>query len=50
MNNTLGDDATRQRVIKNYPPQSPYEPRLSIFDKDYWESGLLGPVVIHAEV
>ena len=50
MNNTLGDDATRQRVIKNYPPQSPYEPRLSIFDKDYWESGLLGPVVIRAEV
>lgn len=44
--NATGDPATRDRVMRAYPPKSPYEDRQRQFDLDNHESGLFGPVVI----
>ena len=46
MANALGQPETRQRIIKAFPPKSPYEDKLAEFDKDFHESGLFGPVTI----
>ncbi|MBP5641262.1 MAG: hypothetical protein J6X55_17430 [Victivallales bacterium] len=50
MNNTLSAKDVRQRIISEFPPQSPYEDRLAVFDKDYHESGLFGPVSVSVQI
>ena len=48
--NNLGQPETRKRINANFPPKSPYEDRLFEFDKDFHESGLLGPVVLKLNI
>lgn len=46
LSNATGDLAARDRVMKDFPPRSPYETRQRVFNRDNHESGLFGPVVI----
>ena len=50
MANNLGQSETRKRIIKEFPPASPYESKLAEFDKDSHESGLFGPVTLSIDI
>jgi hypothetical protein len=44
--NQTGDAALRDRVIREFPPKSPYDRQQRIFDRENHDSGLYGPVVL----
>ena len=44
--NATGDLAARDRVMRDFPPKSPYEDRQRVFNQDNHESGLFGPVLV----
>ncbi|MBQ6471311.1 MAG: hypothetical protein IJJ33_04965 [Victivallales bacterium] len=44
--NILGDEQVRADIYRRFPPVSPYESRLKVFDRDGHESGLFGPVTL----
>ena len=47
--NQTGDAALRDRVIREFPPKSPYDRQQRIFDMENHESGLFGPVIFQHE-
>ena len=47
--NQTGDAALRDRVIREFPPKSPYDRQQRIFDMENHESGLFGPVTFQLE-
>ena len=47
--NQTGDAALRDRVIREFPPKSPYDRQQRTFDKENHESGLFGPVTFQLE-
>ena len=44
--NQLGDDAIRDRILRDWQPNGRYDSHMRPFDKDNHESGLFGPVTI----
>lgn len=46
--NQLGDDAIRDRVLRDWQPNGSYDTRMRPFDKCSHESGLFGPVNVCA--
>ena len=44
--NQTGEVALRDRVMREFPPKSPYDRQQRIFDRENHDSGLYGPVVL----
>jgi hypothetical protein len=44
--NQVGDDAIRDRILRDWQPNGRYDSHMRPFDKDNHESGLFGPVTI----
>lgn len=44
--NAVAPDEVQQRIIKDFPPASPYMPKESVFNRCNNESGLYGPVTV----
>ena len=47
--NQTGDESLRDRVMREFPPLSPYDAKQRVFDRENHESGLYGPVSIQFE-
>ena len=46
--NQVGDDAIRDRILRDFQPNGTYDRFLRPFDKQNHESGLFGPVTVTA--
>ena len=44
--NQTGDESLRDRVMREFPPTSPYDAKQRVYDRQNHDSGLYGPVVL----
>ena len=47
--NQTGDESLRDRVMRDFPPSSPYDVKQRVFDRENHDSGLYGPVAFQFE-